>query len=385
MIHISAAFDGGNIEVLDASEVSDIRLEIRPDHLSKHLQWFYFRVSGARGRALRLRIMNAGSASYRGGWRDYQAVASYDRRGWFRVSTRYEDETLQIEHEPAHDSIYFAYFSPYSLERHADRIARLQTTPEVAHEVLGETLDGRELDLLRIGEPEAGRPVCWIIGRQHPGETMAEWMIEGLLERLVDPADAVGRALREKAVFYVVPNMNPDGSHRGHLRTNAAGTNLNRAWLEPSLEQSPEVFLVRERMHETGVSFCLDVHGDEALPYNFIAGSDGVGSLDPEVLTLRDQYCERLTLACPDFQTEVGYPIAPKGEANLKLCTNYCADAFGCLAMTLEQPFKDAANSPLPGEGWSPRRARRLGAASLDALLSVLPSLPAARPLDVGR
>lgn len=35
--------------------------------------------------------------------------------------------------------------------------------------------------------------------------------------------------------------MNPDGSYRGHLRTNASGANLNREWKEPTLEKSPEV------------------------------------------------------------------------------------------------------------------------------------------------
>ena len=28
--------------------------------------------------------------------------------------------------------------------------------------------------------------------------------------------------------------MNPDGSVRGNLRTNAAGANLNREWMTPS-------------------------------------------------------------------------------------------------------------------------------------------------------
>lgn len=38
-----------------------------------------------------------------------------------------------------------------------------------------------------------------------------------------------------------MPNVNPDGSIRGHLRTNAVGANLNREWKEPSIERSPEV------------------------------------------------------------------------------------------------------------------------------------------------
>ena len=38
-----------------------------------------------------------------------------------------------------------------------------------------------------------------------------------------------------------MPNVNPDGSIRGHLRTNATGANLNREWQDPTLERSPEV------------------------------------------------------------------------------------------------------------------------------------------------
>jgi murein tripeptide amidase MpaA len=49
-----------------------------------------------------------------------------------------------------------------------------------------------------------------------------------------------------------VPNMNPDGTWRGHLRTNAAGANLNREWDNPSLEKSPEVYYVRNYMDEVG-------------------------------------------------------------------------------------------------------------------------------------
>src|SRR3546814_16705096 len=86
--------------------------------------------------------------------------------------------------------------------------------------------------------------------RQHPGETMAEWWMEGALERLTDVADPVARSLRRKARFHIVPNMNPDGSFRGHLRTNAAGVNLNREWHAPSLERSPEVHHVLERMKD---------------------------------------------------------------------------------------------------------------------------------------
>jgi murein tripeptide amidase MpaA len=229
--------------------------------------------------------------------------------------------------------------------------------------------------MLTIGEPGDGRKVCWITARQHPGETMAEWLMEGLLARLVDPEDPIASALRRRAVFHVVPNMNPDGSFRGNLRVNAAGANLNREWLEPSLARSPEVFHVRARMQQTGVDFCLDVHGDEALPYNFIAGPDGVRSVTPRVWALQDTYEKALMRASPDFQMEHGYDAVAPGEANMTMCTTFIADHFGCLAMTLEMPFKDTADTPNHELGWSPERCRQLGRANLDALYAVIDQL----------
>ena len=57
------------------------------------------------------------------------------------------------------------------------------------------------------------------------------------------------------------------------------------------------------------------------------------------------------------------------------MASNHVAESFGCLAMTLEQPFKDSAITPLPDEGWSPPRCQRLGAASLNALAAVIDRL----------
>ena len=85
-----------------------------------------------------------------------------------------------------------------------------------------------------------------------PGESQAEWFMDGLLERLTNPHDAVGRALQRDAVLYMVPNCNPDGTWRGHLRTNSAGANLNREWANPCLDTSPEVFHLQRVMDETG-------------------------------------------------------------------------------------------------------------------------------------
>ena len=374
-MHIDAAFDSGNIEVVDASDPTAVRLRIRPDAGGAFYQWFHFRVAGRRGLPQTLRIENAGGASYPAGWEGYRAVASTDHRTWSRVDTEYRDGVLQIRHTPASDLTWYAYFAPYPWTRHQTLLARCAAVAGVRARVLGQTLDGRSIDLLEVGTRSEGRPVVWVIARQHPGESMAEWWMEGFLGRLLDPADPLGRVLRGRAAWRIVPNMNPDGSVRGHLRTNACGANLNREWHAPTLERSPEVKHVRDEMDRTGVAICLDVHGDEALPYNFIAGAEGIPGWTERQRALHEIFCDAYVSASPDFQRAHGYPVDAPGGANMTMCTSAVAARFSCLAMTLEMPFKDNADLPEASEGWSPERSVRLGAAALDAFGRTLGAL----------
>ena len=373
---ISSAFDSGNIVVKDATDPTNVRLEIAKDHQSDFYQWFHFRVSGEKNQKLRLVIENAGGAAYPKGWENYQAVVSDDLMHWRRVPTTYDGQTLTIETELHVNAIYMAYFAPYSSERHSMLVAGALSHDTAKVTVLGQTLDGRDLDMIQLGEAGPDKRNVWVIARQHPGETMAEWWMEGFLERMLDPVSAISKELLSQAVFYIVPNMNPDGSARGHLRTNAAGMNLNREWAEPTMAKSPEVYLVLQKMIETGCDFALDVHGDEALPYNFIVGAEGIPSWTDQQAEWLDNFKQAYVDSSNGaFQTKVGYPTTPAGKANLAICTNALAERFGCLSMTLEMPFKDDANHPDPEQGWSPMRCKQLGAAVLSPILAALPTL----------
>jgi murein tripeptide amidase MpaA len=361
---ISAAFDSGNIRVV-AQDGDRFDLEIVKDHLSDFYQWFHFRLTGAKGRTVELRIVNCATSAYPGGWPNYKARWSADRDEWLQAETDYADGVLTIRHACDSDSLWFAYFAPYSMERHHDLVAEIAARPGVTYRSLGTTLDGQDMDCLTIGE---GKLQVWLYARQHPGESMAEWWMEGALDRLTDPHDPVARVLRQKATFHVVPNMNPDGSRRGHLRTNAAGVNLNREWHEPTPERSPEVLAVRNRMDETGVDFAMDVHGDEAIPYVFLAGFEGIPNWTDRQGELYVRYRETLARRSPDFQFRHGYAVAGRGQANLTMSTNQLANRFGAVSMTLEMPFKDNDDLPDADYGWSAERSARLGTDCLGAL-----------------
>lgn len=367
-IQINAGFDSGNIRVIGI-EGDRVDLEIVKDHLSDFYQWFHFRVAGAKGRTLTFRILNAGGAAYAFGWPGYKARWSADREAWRTTDSSYADGVLTFTKAVDTEIVWFAYFAPYSMERHHDLVSRIALMPGVSHRQLGETLDGQPIDYLTLGD---GPKQVWLYARQHPGESMAEWWAEGALEMLTDAGNATAQTLRKAATFHIIPNMNPDGSRRGHLRTNAAGTNLNREWHAPTPEKSPEVLAVRNRMDETGVDFAMDVHGDEAIPANFLAGYEGIPSWTDEHGEKFYEFGRRLAATTPEFQLDLGYEKSAPGTANLSMSTNQLAERFGAVSMTLEMPFKDHEANADAEFAWSPERCKVLARACMETLAGMI-------------
>jgi len=367
-LEIDCAFDGGNIEAV-ALTADGADLAIRKDSNGAWFQWFYFRVRGAAGRDLTLRIVNAGASSYPDGWHGYRACVSADNERWRRADTRYADGVLEIRHRADVDTIWFAFFAPYDLARHQRFVERAAANPAVAARNIGHSVEGRDIDCLSVGE---GMRSVWLVGRQHSGETMASWWMEGALARLLDNGDPVATHLRTIARIHLVPLVNIDGAAGGNLRGNAAGIDLNRQWHAPDPATAPEVAAVLAAMDEIGVDLCLDVHGDETIPHVFIDGCDADPMAMPAQVAGVERFKAALLKASPAFQTSVGYPVTYGGEAAPGMCCRAVARRFGGIGMTLEMPFKDSLEAPDPIEGWSPAASAQMGRACLEAMLAVL-------------
>src|SRR3546814_17919731 len=92
------------------------------------------------------------------------------------ADTRYENGVLTIRVTPDSNTMWVAYFAPYSMERHHDLIAYAANQPGVAQRELGLTLASQPLDLLTLGE---GPKQVWLYARKHTGDAMAEMWIGG--------------------------------------------------------------------------------------------------------------------------------------------------------------------------------------------------------------
>lgn len=142
---ISADFDSGNIEVIDARDPLDVHLAIRPDRQSAHFQWFHFKAAALQvGQRYAFRLQNAAQSSYGNAWHGYHAVASCDQRTWFRVPSTFDGQALRFGLEAQNTDMWFAYFEPYSRQRHDALIDRAVMQAGLQLLAVGHSCEGRK-------------------------------------------------------------------------------------------------------------------------------------------------------------------------------------------------------------------------------------------------
>jgi murein tripeptide amidase MpaA len=206
--HFPPSLTRAPIEVVSLSDPAQYRTEDTPRQCQRQLHsGSTLRCTARKGQPVTLRFLNAGACAYPKGWEGYRVVASYDRQHWFRIDTDFDGAVMTARILPDTQSVYFAYFEPYSYERHLDLIGTAAESEHVDVQHLGQTLDGRDMTLLRITDALSSTPAeqkkkIWLIARQHPGETMAEWFVEGFLERFqqrIHPLDVSRRVFRQAA------------------------------------------------------------------------------------------------------------------------------------------------------------------------------------------
>ncbi|KAK6629601.1 hypothetical protein RUM43_003418 [Polyplax serrata] len=105
------------------------------------------------------------------------------------------------------------------------------------------------------------KKVIFISARVHPGETPSSFVMNGIINLLIQKDDPIAILLRRQFLFKLIPMLNPDGVARGHYRTDTRGCNLNRYYLNPSREFHPSIFGARSliRYHHFGAEVEEDI------------------------------------------------------------------------------------------------------------------------------
>ena len=167
-------------------------------------------------------------------------VVSENGRDWSSVPTRsLPGNRVRLTLDMPGPALYVARVEPYRLSDLDRLIASIRRHPRVRVTTIGKTAAGRDLEMIRIGDERAPYRV-FLRARAHPWEAGSNWIVEGLVRRLLTGDAEAERFLGQYAV-YILPMANKDGVARGITRFNGLGKDLNRNWDVPADAQlAPE-------------------------------------------------------------------------------------------------------------------------------------------------
>ena len=174
-------------------------------------------------------------------------VVSEDGRAWKSVPLESLPENrVRLHVEMPGPGLYVARVEPYRLSDLGNKfLAGIRTNRLVQVTVIGRTVQGRELEIVRVGNPGAPFRV-FLRARAHAWEPGGNWVVEGLVHRLLEN-DAEARKYLERYCVYILPMANKDGVALGRTRFNMQGKDLNRDWDKPADPQIvPENFALEK-------------------------------------------------------------------------------------------------------------------------------------------
>ncbi len=194
-------------------------------------------------------------------------VVSENGRDWKPLPTEaLPTNRVRLALEMPGPRLYVARLEPYRLSDLDRLLAAIRKNPLGEITPIGQTVQGRPLEIVRVGKPGAPYRV-FIRARAHPWEAGGNWVVEGLINRLLQ-SDADASKFLERYCVYILPLANKDGVARGLTRFNLQGKDLNRDWNKPADPQlAPENAALErwlERMIETGQRphLALELHND---------------------------------------------------------------------------------------------------------------------------
>jgi len=194
-------------------------------------------------------------------------VVSEDGRNWKPIPLESLPENrVRLHVQMPGPRLYVARLQPYRLSDLERFLAGIRTNRLVQITTIGTTVQGRELEIVRLGNAQAPSRV-FLRARAHPWESGGNWIVEGLVRRLLgDDADA--RRFLERYCVYLMPMANKDGVAAGRTRFNLQGKDLNRNWDKPADPKlSPENAALEqwlEKMITSGQAphLAIELHND---------------------------------------------------------------------------------------------------------------------------
>lgn len=258
-VFLSNQFDGARLNEVLAVNDTLIRIRINPENEPINPSpWYAFKIWSDQAVNYWIEFTYPEGAFHR-----YFPKISIDGRDFQNVdSTTFRAESLPEKRpETAHLKLLL---SPDTLWISAQDFVGTDGVTVWKEELLkldfvdrlkiGESTEGRTLEVLKIGEADDSK-MLMIISMQHPPEIPGYLAMKAFVETICEDSPEA-RKFRSNYNLYVMPQMNPDGVANGHWRHNSGGIDLNRDWVNFNQPETRALSIFMEdKVQESGGKF----------------------------------------------------------------------------------------------------------------------------------
>jgi len=252
--YIDTGFENGSPLWYEIEPDNFIRIHLNYDHErespNRAVLHFHFKVHAKPGSKLTFEFDNLDNVWNRQKSRVSGemklAVVSADGETWEPIRMIQQPENKsRLTVEMTGPVLTICRIQPYLFSNLDQMLAKVRQSPLGEIKEIGKTVEGRPLEIVRLGKEDAPYRV-FLRARAHPWESGGNWVLQGLVDKLLSGDEKAKKAL-DRYCVYTLPMANKDGVARGRSRFNLRGRDLNRNWDEPSdRELSPENFVLEE-------------------------------------------------------------------------------------------------------------------------------------------
>lgn len=284
-IEVVANFDSGSVGAIAFTDPTSLELALKDDNDDSGLPdsfrtWWFVRLDNVPvGETINVRITNRGFPYF------YVPVFSYDGIEWQRMEeseVTANEFIVRFERSFEESTVWLARFYPYTHQELLSYLDSIEDSPFVHRTSIGQTVEGRAVDRITLTDPsvpDESKSRVWIHGRTHPAETGSSWVVEGLVNWLLEGSPEAQEALATLVVD-IVPMHNVDGVIAGNYRTNLDSVNLENSWFLDTAEPwellpnaPPEVVNLRDAFADSllgpnapPVTAALNLHSSNSEP-----------------------------------------------------------------------------------------------------------------------
>lgn len=238
-------YPGANIKVIQQEKQ---RIKLEQDIRDSTMWWFYWNFC-VEAPALGEIIFEFCNGEVIGPW---GPAFSFDRIHWNWVGkeSRISSSAFRYSFDGKEKEVRFCFSLPYQIQDFERFYTKHSHVKYLKREVLLTSEKGRMVPLLILGKSGAEKNIFFTC-RHHACESVAGYVLEGLMEQIIEEKDKV----MENYKIHVVPFIDIDGVEEGDQGKARAPHDHNRDYIEAPIyrstaalmeyarDKSPEIFL----------------------------------------------------------------------------------------------------------------------------------------------